>query len=209
MSDPLAEPAFTLRSEDTIDRDGQEITLIYPTLRQPDTYRTRGYKFFAVLQDHFAFQTSETTSLEFCVRGCPVGESRPAMGRNGNVYVPTRPIRAELASTMKNLMEHPSKFGHVPMSFRGVRAVMARFVFFYPEGINRTRIADTDNITKMVKDAIEMAGLVSNDVHINDEHAVRLAGQSSPGSFAHHFKQTGGIFISLHTRVDQSAILIE
>ena len=208
MTDPLAEPAFTLRFEDTIEGDNRPITMIYPTIRQATTYIAQGYKFWAVLEDPFSFKVdAESCSLKMMVRGIPVGESRPAPGRNGNIYVPTRPIGAELASTIKNLVME--KLGYLPLSFFGQRQVKAKFMYFYPESINRNRIADTDNITKLVKDAIEMVGLVSNDRQMNDEHAVRIdAGQCVDGD--EYIKQTGGIVISLHhTRVDEGDISID
>ena len=161
MTDPLAEPALALLREDAIEGPNRFITIIYPTLHLATTYNARGYKFYSVLQDNFNFIVdTETCYLKLMVRGIPMGESRPAPGRNGNVYVPTKPHRAELASTIKNLVME--KVGFLPLSFSGQREVKATFKYFFPRDINRTRIADTDNITKFVKDAIEMAGLVPN-----------------------------------------------
>ena len=208
MTDPLAEPALALLREDAIEGPNRLITIIYPTLHLATTYNGRGYKFYAVLQDNFNFIVdTETCFLKLMVRGIPMGESRPAPGRNGNVYVPTKPHRAELASTIKNLVME--KVGFLPLSFSGQREVKATFKYFFPKDINRTRIADTDNITKFVKDAIEMAGLVTNDRHINEEHARRIEfGQS--GFVGDEFiKATGGIVIELkHTKVDEGVITI-
>lgn len=119
------------------------------------------------------------------VRGIPVDESCPTPSRNDNVLSPMKPIRAELASTIKNLLDE--KLGYLPLLFCGQRQVMARFMYFYPGNLNRNRIADTDNITKLVKDAIEMVGLVTNDRQINDEHAARInSGQRVAGDEAIH-----------------------
>ena len=82
-------------------------------------------------------------------------------------------------------------------------------MYFYPGNLNRNRIADTDNITKFVKDTIEMVGLVTNDRQINDEHAVRInGGQRVAGD--EYIKESGGILIELqHTEVDEGVILID
>ena len=208
MTDPLAEPAFTLRLEHAIEGDNRPITKLYPTIRLATTYIAQGYRFWAVLEDPFSFKVdAETCSLKLMVRGIPVGESRPAPGRNGNVYSPTKPIRAELALTIKNLLDE--KLGYLPLSFCGQRQVMARFMYFYPGNLNRNRIADTDNITKFVNDAIEMVGLVTNDREINDEHAARIdGGQRVAGD--EYIKETGGIVIELqHTKVDEGVITID
>ena len=209
MSDPLAEPAITLRFEDAFEGDHRPITKIYPTIRLATTYIAQGYKFWAVLEDPFSFKVdAEACSMLLMVRGVPMGESRPASGRNGNFYVPTRPHRAELASTIKNLVIE--KVGFLPLSFSGQRQVKASFMFIYPRNINRTRIADSDNLTKFVKDAIEMAGLVSNDRHINEDHAVRVDGDEGGFAGDQYIKETGGIVVSLqHTRVQEDAITID
>lgn len=207
MSNPLSEPSFTLRFEPAIEGNDR-VTMIYPTLRRPDTYQSQGYKFWAVLQDPFCFQLAvRTWSLKMMIRGIPVGEARPVTGRNGNVYVPTRPARCELASTIRNLVIR--HVGYLPLTFCGDRKVRARFAFFYPGGINRNRIADTDNLTKFVKDAIEMVGIVSNDAQINDEHAVRVeAGGREEGES--YIKETGGIIIVLeHDLVAEDDIEID
>ena len=208
MTDPLAEPAFTLRFEHAFEGDNRPITKIYPTIRQATTYIAQGYKFWAVLEDPFSFKVdSEACSLMLMVRGVPMGESRPASGRNGNFYVPTRPHRAELASTIKNLVME--KVGFLPLSFSGQRQVRASFMYVYPRNINRTRIADTDNITKFVKDAIEMAGLVTNDRQINEEHAQRVDGGQEGFAGDDYIKETGGIVVNLqHIRVEEDAITI-
>ena len=209
MTDPLAEPALALLREDAIEGPNRLITIIYPTLHLATTYNARGYKFYSVLQDNFNFIVdTETCYLKLMVRGIPIGESRPAPGRNGNVYVPTKPHRAELASTIKNLVME--KVGFLPLSFSGQREVKATFKYFFPKDINRTRIADTDNITKFVKDAIEMAGLVTNDRHINEEHARRIEFGQSGFVGDEYIKATGGIVIELkHTKVDEGVILID
>ncbi len=209
MTDPLAEPAFTLRFEDAFEGDNRPITKIYPTIRLATTYMVRGYKFWAVLEDPFSFKVdAETCSLILMVRGVPMGESRPAAGRNGNFFVPTRPHRAELASTIKNLVME--KVGFLPLSFSGQRQVKATFRYLYPRNINRTRIADTDNITKFVKDAIEMVGLVTNDRQIVEEHALRVDPGQRVFAGDQYIKETGGIIINLqHTRVDEQVITID
>ena len=209
MTDPLAEPAVTLRFADAVEGDNRLITIGYPTLHLATTYIARGYKFYFVLEDQFTFKVdAKTCYLKLMVRGVPMGESRPAPGRNGNVYVPTKPHRAELASTIKNLLD--DRLGYLPLSFCGQREVKATFQYFFPRGINRTRIADTDNITKFVKDAIEMAGLVTNDRHINEEHARRIEFGQNGFVGDEYIKATGGIVIELkHTKVDEGAITID
>ena len=209
MTDPLAEPALALLREDAIEGPNRLIVIIYPTLHLATTYNARGYKFYAVLQDNFNFIVdTETCFLKFMVRGIPMGESRPAPGRNGNVYVPTKPHRAELASTIKNLLD--DRLGYLPLSFCGQREVKATFKYFFPRDINRTRIADTDNITKFVKDAIEMVGLVTNDRHINEEHARRIEFGQRGFVGDEYIQATGGIVIELkHTKVDEGVITID
>ena len=210
MTDPLAEPAaLTLRFAEAWEGDHRAITIGYPTLHLATTYNVRGYKFYFVLEDPFTLKVdAETCYLKLMVRGVPMGESRPAPGRNGTFYVPTKPHRAELASTIKNLVME--KVGFLPLSFSGQREVKATFKYFYPRTINRTRIADTDNITKFVKDAIEMAGLVTNDRHINEEHARRIEFGQSGFVGDEYIKATGGIVIELqHKRVDEGAITID
>ncbi len=197
----LTEPELTLLSGTVLDEDGNETTAIYPTLRTPETYRRNGYRFHARLQDPFEWRNDEKMlGLMMMIRGRPIPEARPATGRNGNVFVPTRGARLELASTIRNLLFE--EFHHHPQEFRSHRAIKMFATFAYPSGTNSNSVGDVDNLTKFTKDALEAAGVIANDRDIETDCCDRVVDHPA-GSMTEMLATTGGIIIILKVKKQQ------
>ena len=196
------EPELTILSGTVFDENGSEQTTIYPTLNTPDRYRRNGYRFSAVLQDPFKFVANENElGLMMMIRGRPIPEARPAIGRNGNVYVPTRAARLELSSTIRNLL-----FAQLcchPEELRGERTVWMTLIFAYPAGTNLNSVGDFDNLTKFATDAIEAAGIVSNDRQIRGGVIDRVVDHPA-GSMTEKLAGTGGYIFILHVNKQEA-----
>jgi Holliday junction resolvase RusA-like endonuclease len=103
--------------------------------------------------------------VEFTIPGHPQPKQRPRAGRGGHFYTPRETRVAEEAVALY-ARSKGVRFGDEAVS------LSATFYFYRYQG-------DADNCLKLIADAIQKAGVITNDKQIHEWHAyVRFAGSA-------------------------------
>lgn len=106
--------------------------------------------------------------MKIIIPGEPIPKARPRKGQHGNFYTPRQTVEYE-STIAWSCKAQPDRFGS--------SKVAVHTIFFFS---SERSLSDGDNCHKSVLDALQLAGIFSNDRQVREGHYYMRVDQENP-----------------------------